>query len=219
MQNRHLILFARAPRFGAVKTRLARDIGPLTAFRFYRNTLNDLIRRLNATPGFDLSVAVTPDEVLTDGAGPVFSNVHLVAQGRGSLGQRMARALRYFGNSPTIIVGSDIPEISSAEIDDAFAKLTDHDAVFGPAEDGGYWLIGLKQPTRQPPGFLKNVRWSTEYTLSDTLSTLPSRYKVALTAPLDDIDDGPSYMAWQTNKKTDKRRKKLGAADKRRVVS
>lgn len=90
-----------------------------------------------------------------------------------------------------MIVGSDIPGISAADIADAFRALGSKDAVFGPATDGGYWLVGL----RRRPHFVDpfpNVRWSSEHALADTLANLADK-EVAMLRPLSDIDDGASW--------------------------
>ncbi|WP_407491814.1 DUF2064 domain-containing protein [Pseudooceanicola sp. MF1-13] len=89
-------------------------------------------------------------------------------------------------SSPTLITGADIPGITPAHIARAFHALGAHDAVIGPAPDGGFWLIGMG--TRTPPATLfQNVRWSTEHALADTLSTLPG-WKIAQIDTLRDVD-------------------------------
>jgi len=74
---------------------------------------------------------------------------------------------------------------------EAFRALGDHDAVFGPAPDGGYWLVGLKHPARQPSGFMQGVRWSTEHALADTVLTLRGQriVQVAALRDVDTVDD------------------------------
>ena len=85
------------------------------------------------------------------------------------------------------MIGGDIPDITSARIDEAFKVLGTHDAVFGPADDGGYWLIGLRQVRAVPPTLFAGVRWSTEHALSDTVATL-SGHTIACVATLRDVD-------------------------------
>ncbi len=99
----------------------------------------------------------------------------------------MARALRRFGPGPVIIVGADIPGIDARHIAEAIEGLRSHDAVFGPAPDGGYWLVGLRGG-QVPQGFMDNVRWSSEHTLSDTLKTLRPNARVAKLEELRDVD-------------------------------
>jgi uncharacterized protein len=88
---------------------------------------------------------------------------------------------------PVCIIGADIPEISRRHIWRAFASLGPHEAVFGPAPDGGYWLIGLKRSRPSPKGMFDKVRWSTPHALQDSLTSL-SDLRVAHVDMLRDID-------------------------------
>ena len=168
--HRHVIMFARPPRYGCGKTRLARDIGKVETLRFYRNNVNRVLGRLKTIPSIKLSVALTPDNAVFEGVGPHFGDVTLVPQGHGDLGEKMARALNHRDIGPTVIIGSDIPDISPHYIEEAFKALHSNDVVFGPCDDGGYWLIGLKRLSNAPSHFLKNIEWST----SCLLYTSPS---------------------------------------------
>lgn len=100
----------------------------------------------------------------------------------------MSRVFREFPYGPVVIIGADIPGITNAHIRQAFEALGDHEAVFGPADDGGYWLVGLKRLAAAPPGFMRGVRWSTQHALSDTKATLPSQWRVAELETLRDVD-------------------------------
>ena len=86
-----------------------------------------------------------------------------------------------------MIVGGDIPGVTPGHVRRAFEYLGQSDAVIGPAADGGYWMIGLRHPGRPPAGFMKNVRWSTEFALADTVTSLGNR-SVALADELRDVD-------------------------------
>lgn len=99
----------------------------------------------------------------------------------------MAQAARRLPPGPVVIIGSDIPGILPQDISLAFRRLGDHDAVFGPAADGGYWLVGL----HRRPHFIdpfRAVTWSVSSTLSETLANLDG-YRVAMVNELEDIDD------------------------------
>ena len=100
----------------------------------------------------------------------------------------MARLFAALPGGPALIIGADIPGVTSAHIARAFAALGAHDATLGPASDGGYWLIGLKRTRPVPMSFLKGVRWSTNHALSDTLASM-SGLTFSLTDTLDDVDD------------------------------
>ena len=140
---RWLAVMAKEPRLGKVKSRLARDIGWVGATAFHRRTLDHLIGRLRFERRWNTVLAVTPDAALWNNCWP--SGVALWAQGPGDLGARMGRLMRDLPPGPAVIVGSDIPGIKQAHIARAFRLLGSHDAVFGPADDGGYWLIGLRR--------------------------------------------------------------------------
>ena len=194
----NLVVFARAPRRGAVKRRLAADIGADAALAFYRRTLDDVLRRLGRDPRWRTWLAVTPDgDAARPGLWPSVPGVRLIAQGGGDLGDRMARPLHALPPGPVVIVGTDIPDIAPRHVVDAFAALGTNDMVFGPAADGGYWLVGARRRPRVPPNLFRDVRWSTEHALADTLAGLPRGYRAAMLETLDDVDDGAAYRAWR----------------------
>ncbi len=182
MPNRTLVVMVKEPRPGRVKTRLARDIGPIAATWWVRHQTRRLLRRLEG-PSWQLVLGVAPDTALRSRAW----SAHLprVAQGPGDLGPRMARLLTGFRPGPTIVIGSDIPGVQPAHIARAFRALGRHDAVFGPASDGGSWLVGLKGAA--PPTLFQGVRWSSEHALQDSIATLPGR-RIVLTDTLQDVD-------------------------------
>jgi hypothetical protein len=185
-----VVIFARRPRYGAVKTRLARDIGNGEALRFYRNVLTRLVRAIASDARFEAVLAVTPDAAVHDpdlkGLG-----VGMAAQGPGDLGRRMIRALRAGGARPAVVIGSDIPALASGHVAEALHALGRAPVVLGPARDGGYWLIGARHPLQLRPDVLDGVRWSSRHTLSDSAARL-GRVAV-LDTVLDDIDDGAAY--------------------------
>ncbi len=190
----NLVMFARAPVVGTVKRRLAADIGPLAAQRFYARTTADALARLARDGRWCTWLAVTPDRFAA--AGRFWpTGVTRLPQGRGDLGQRMARAFARFPGAPAVLVGSDIPDLGAAHIAAAIAALGGHEAVLGPAADGGYWLVGLRDG-RALPGIFDGVRWSTPHALADTLANLRGR-RVALLEKLDDVDDGAGLRRWQ----------------------
>lgn len=182
--KRTLIIMLKLPQPGRVKTRLGRDLGMVGAAWWFRHQSARLLRRLR-DPRWHIVLAVSPDNSLPSPVWP--PDLPRIPQGHGDLGQRMARLLGAMPPGPVCLIGADIPDVSRAHIARAFAALGDHDAVFGPALDGGYWLAGLKHPQRQPRDLFTDVRWSSEHALSDSLRTLP-RYRIALTDSLRDVD-------------------------------
>jgi uncharacterized protein len=191
MIRRHLVLFVRAPSWGLGKRRLARDIGDAAALRFERAMLGMLVRRLGRDRRWQLRLAVTPDRARRR-ARVWPRGVAIAAQGEGDLGQRMRRALAACPPGPAVLVGSDIPALAPHHIAEAFGVLGGHDLVFGPAQDGGFWLVGARRCPRLPPLF-GAVRWSGPHALADVLGNLPPRVRVGFAARLEDVDDAASY--------------------------
>ncbi len=193
--NQHqLIIFARAPVYGTVKRRLARDIGKQAALEFYQSTLTSQLEQMSGEMwSLTIAAASAPES-----HHPMFDNFNTISQREGDLGYRMVSTLAHFRGTNRIIIGSDIPTINTTHIRDAFAALQDHDVVFGPAYDGGFWLVGCNpdflagQDTASH--FMKGVRWSTEHALADTLLTVPAECRVATVCTLADVDDGDSYQ-------------------------
>ncbi len=181
-----VIVFARAPRLGTVKRRLARDVGDRAALRFYRANLARLLRALRRDRRFRTVLAVTPDRVRV--RWPV--RMPVVKQGSGDLGQRMHRACA--GRRRVAIVGTDIPDLCADDVAMAFRALGRAHAAFGPAKDGGYWLVALSP--RRPARPFAGVRWSTEHALADTLANFGGR-RVALLRTLRDLDTASDLKA------------------------
>lgn len=179
-----LVIMAKEPRAGRVKTRLGHEIGMVRAAWWYRHRLSALAREVQS-PLWQTVIAVAPDSAV---ASPALPEVPRVGQGRGDLGARMARLFRTLPPGPVVIIGSDIPGISRGYIRFAFQELGRHDAVLGPAPDGGYWGIGLRRIQRGPKGILRSVRWSSRHALNDTLATMPN-LRIAMLPVLADVDD------------------------------
>ena len=108
----------------------------------------------------------------------------------------MARAFEALPPGPAVLVGIDIPALHTRHIAAAFRALGRAEIVFGPASDGGYWLIGLSRAGRALDPF-SGVRWSSPHTLADSLAILPSDVRLAMVATLEDIDDGPAFARWR----------------------
>jgi uncharacterized protein len=192
-----LVLFVRAPALGHGKRRLARDIGETAALRFERLMITRLVRRLASDPRWELRIAVTPDRACRD-VPSWRRGVAAVGQGRGDLGARMRRAIAAAPRGPVVLIGSDIPAIRAAHLAAAFRLLGHHDLVFGPAADGGFWLVGARRRPRLPCLFA-DVRWSGPHALADTLAGLPAAVSVGFVDTLDDVDDGGAYRRLHPN--------------------
>ena len=190
-----LILFVKAPRLGAVKTRLAASLGKLAAWRFYNRMLNRLWRRMGCDARWRTTLAVSPDR----GAARWPAGLPRQPQGRGDLGRRMATAMRAH-RGPVVLVGGDIPDLDRRHIARALQALKRADAVFGPAADGGFWLVGLRRG--QWAGRLfRRVRWSSAHALADTLENLPATARVVMLETLADVDTPADYANYLAGRK------------------
>jgi len=145
VSRRSLVIMLKEPRPGRVKTRLARDMGTIPATWWFRHQSRRLIRRMSGDLRWQTFAAVSPDLAIHSRFWP--SHLPRLPQGAGDLGQRMAGVFHTMPPGPVLIIGADIPGINPDHIEAAFRALGRHDAVFGPAPDGGYWLVGLKRST------------------------------------------------------------------------
>jgi rSAM/selenodomain-associated transferase 1 len=195
--RRHLVVMVRAPQMGRVKRRLARDMDAVRALRFYHVCSERLLRRLSRDPRWTTWLAVTPDVIrFRPRLWP--KGMRRMAQGGGDLGARMDRILRVLPPGPVVIVGSDIPGIEARHVARAFRLLGSHHTVFGPAADGGYWLVGAHRFPRCPDLF-RSVRWSGEHALTDTLTNLGADPDAAFVEMLSDVDRPEDYRDWKKN--------------------
>lgn len=180
-----LVIMVKEPHPGRVKTRLGRDIGLTASAWWFRHQVAGLLRRIE-DPRWETVLAVAPDvEGMTSRVWP--EHLPRVPQGSGNLGDRMARVFRTMPKGPVCIIGADIPGITRARVGEAFKALGNHDAVFGPAPDGGYWLVGLKRQRPVPPRLFECVRWSTGTALADSAATMKG-LSIAHVATLQDVD-------------------------------
>ncbi|HXC89100.1 MAG TPA: DUF2064 domain-containing protein [Stellaceae bacterium] len=189
----HLILFLRVPALGRGKRRLARDIGEIAALRFERQTIARLLRRLGRDRRWRLRIAATPD-MARHQARRWLRAVVAVPQGQGDLGRRMRRAIAAAPPGPVVLIGGDIPSVDGRHVAAAFRLLGRCDLVFGPAVDGGFWLVGARRRPRLQSLFERErVRWSSPQALADTLAGLPRGLAVGFVETLADVDDGADY--------------------------
>lgn len=186
------VLFAKAPRLGQVKRRLAADLGDRLAYRFHTQLLFRRLRQLSREKVFHRRLAVTPDTARL--RLPI--SILRVGQGQGDLGMRMQRVFQSFPHDRVVLVGGDIPGMTMADLRAAFRLLGSADAVFGPALDGGYWMVGMAP--RRPAHPFDKVRWSTQHALNDTIKNFGGK-KIRLLRTLRDIDTGADYAAWRSS--------------------
>ena len=171
--RRRAIVFAREPRAGAVKTRLAAAIGAQRALDAYLALLRRTLAVAAAAPADErvLSVASDGGQATLCAALAREHGMTLALQGGGGLGERMSDALHASlreGALP-VLLGSDCPVLDAADIGRAFDALGSHDAAFAPAEDGGYALVGIARPM---PGIFSGIAWGGRDVMEATRARL-----------------------------------------------
>ncbi|MHB0754770.1 TIGR04282 family arsenosugar biosynthesis glycosyltransferase [Polaribacter sp. M15] len=179
-----LLIFTRNPELGKAKTRLAKTVGDETALEIYKFLLQktrDISLKVNADKAVYYSVKIRKNDIWDN-------NSYQKHQQKGDdLGIRMHNAFKNgfeAGYEKIIIIGSDLYDLTSTNIDNAFHQLDKNDVVIGPALDGGYYLLGMKK--MHPQVFL-NKNWGTETVRKDTLANLQDK-KVFLLKELNDVD-------------------------------
>lgn len=196
MTDGTLLIFAKTPQMGRAKTRLATDIGATHAQRLNRFCHAQVIRASRTLPQH-VRLCVAPDTALDADFGGLWPHkLDRTPQGHGDLGDRLQRAFEDARPGPVIVVGTDTPQISTSLLRQAFRALKQSDVVVGPADDGGFWLLGLSTAARRYAPF-SPVRWSTEHALQDVLNNLPLDLRVRRLATLIDLDDAAAIQAWK----------------------
>ena len=199
LQDAHLMIFAKAPEPGEVKTRLASSVGAEEACRIYRQLLAEVLENLRGLTGVELRF--TPDDRETDFTAYLQKSWFTRAQGAGDLGARLTRAfLDAFedGARRVVAIGSDCPEVIAADITEAWQALEDHDVVLGPATDGGYWLIGLRAAH---PEIFRGIPWSSESVFAATCeSAKKANLSTYLLRVLSDVDTDNDWRRFRQRK-------------------
>lgn len=184
-----LVLFAKYPIPGYAKTRLIPALGAGGAARVHRHLTERTVATLIASGG--------PVEIRYAGAGAgdfrawLGGGVTLIEQVDGGLTERLIDAAR---TGPHIFFGADTPDLTIDIVQSAIAALASHDVVVGPAEDGGYYLIGMAQAR---PELLLDMPWSTSQVFPETMRRChDARLSVATLPPLSDCDTPQDLARW-----------------------
>ena len=184
MSRNIILIFTRNPEPGKCKTRLAATVGNANALEIYKILLQHTVsvtENLNYDKAVYYSDKITKNDVWKN------TNYQKFKQEGEDLGVRMLNAFNnsfIAGYEKVIIVGSDVIDLKQRHINEAFNALDNNDVVIGPAEDGGYYLLGMKELLT--PVF-QNKNWGTPTVKDDTLNDLSNK-KVALLEMLNDID-------------------------------
>lgn len=188
-----LIVFAKAPVAGLAKTRLIPALGAEGAAALAARLLQHTLAQ-GAAAGFGaLELCATPEPAhpaLVQAASA--HGAALTRQGDGDLGARMQRALSrgLATHARVLLIGTDAPALDTAALRAAAAELQSHDAVFVPALDGGYALVGLARLRAAPPRLFEGIAWSTAAVMAQTQQRLAElALRTALLPPLADIDE------------------------------
>ena len=194
-----LIIFAKEPRPGQVKTRLSPPLSPEAAAQLYHCFIQDILDEMARVPELRLAVAFSPPTARGFFRRLAPPGTNLFPQEGADLGERMARAFaRGFaaGFGPILLRGSDVPDLPAAAVAEAQAVLTAGQAqvVLGPATDGGYHLVGLTEPQ---PALFQGPVWSSSTVLTDTLRLARQLgLRVHLLPPWPDIDTGENLLTF-----------------------
>ncbi len=167
-----LIVFTKAPVPGRVKSRLMPHLTARQCAELQNAFIKDIMSKFSSRYGLDVVICHTPDD-----ASSYFTRfgVELFPQGSGDLGERMYRCLNRavsMGAPKVFLIGSDIPHLDPVELDHALIALDSAenpaDMVFGPAEDGGYYLVGIKDSSKVNRAVFTDIPWSSDITLKVT---------------------------------------------------
>ena len=197
MPKNLLLVFTRNPELGKVKTRLAKTVGNATALKIYIFLLErtrDIAVKVSADKAVYYSVKVRENDIWD---ASIFQKHQQVGE---DLGIRMLHAFKNgfkAGYEKVMIIGSDLYDLTAETIENAFIALENNEVVIGPAEDGGYYLLGMNSLEEK---VFKNKDWGTETVRKDTLEDLKDK-KVFLLGELNDVDvfeDIEHHPAFQT---------------------
>ena len=188
-----LIIFAKYPQAGKVKSRLAKDMGSEFSAALYKKMVEQVIDKTKPANGDYRQVICFDPPEKEDQFTSWFPGQQTIPQSTGDLGQRMSTALEKAlkKNQLALLIGTDCLEIDRPLIGSAFERLRSCDLVLGPAKDGGYYLIGCKKIY---PELFADIEWSTENVLSQTLKIANTlKLSVSLLKELEDIDTVEQY--------------------------
>lgn len=205
LRSRTVIIFAKYPEPGQVKTRIAKSMGSDFAFELYVAMLGDLIGKLIDEDSIDCHFFVYPPS----GAG-AFADMFALDKKKvhpqigEDLGERMLRSFidRFTnGAEVAVCIGTDIPGLTIGHIEKAFDALSENGAVLGPSVDGGYYLIGFRKADITDRVF-REMTWSTSDVFMETIYRLGSLgISFEVVGTLRDMDDITDFEFYRTNKK------------------
>ena len=196
MKRPQVYIYTKPPRIGLAKTRLAKGLGSRVTARRIASALQARTMRAALNGPWDTVLYTAPDKELSTSLGGIWPvHVERRSQGDGDLSDRLSKGLREAAPGPVLFIGSDAPDISTALLRQAVRELARHDAVFGPAQDGGFWLFGINKTARTKSPFY-GVRWSGPHAMEDVWANLRTDATVAVLPQLIDIDEAKDWEIW-----------------------
>ena len=185
-----IIIMLKYPQPGTVKTRLSNTLGAERAAELYRFFVACELRTLHNLP-HPILLSCHPQKPVSAYRDWLGEGYSYISQGEGDLGVKMRTSVQTAfdrGLSQAVLIGSDLPQLPATYLSCALAQLQDHDAVIGPAHDGGYYLLGLKRNTFHA-GLFQGIPWSTSQVMAQTQEKLRSYALTTFVLPsLRDID-------------------------------
>jgi len=203
-QRNAVIVFAKYPDEGKVKTRLAKTTGKKFATEFYKLCAQHTFQELKKLPEETIRLYIFFDSDNNRGKIKSWVNSGFLfhPQSGKNLGEKMFTAFSEIfenGFEKAVIIGTDLPDISSEIIIEAFSAMKKKDAVIGPSTDGGYYLLGLKSIRKE---FFTNIDWSTDSVYEQTMDKLiNANMEIHTLKELIDIDTENDLIDWMSSKK------------------
>lgn len=190
-----VIVFAKNPVPGRVKTRLAKELGPIEALRIYDKMATriwECMLTLRGRSGAQVWLCFDPPHQSDPVQAWLAGADRYLPQVGGDLGNRMGAALREamkLGFRQIAIVGTDAPDLGADQVEGAIARAVPERTVLGPTPDGGFYLLAVAGPDPDPEGLFRDVRWSSSHTLEDVARNVQDQGgALTLLASLPDID-------------------------------
>lgn len=201
-RQKGIIIFAKYPEPGKVKTRLAASIGKEKAAEFYDNcakkTKKECLKIVDLERYFFFAESKNYEKVMEW----IGNGFHFYAQSNGNLGDRIKAAFQVVfkeGNDKVIIIGTDCPDLNNKKLEKAYKELKTNDVVIGPAADGGYYLIGT---SKFYPELFENIDWSTDRVFEQTIRNIEKlglkSSKLEELRDIDTIEDLRNWMGKQS---------------------
>ena len=200
-----VLIFTKYPQPGMVKTRLGQSVGLERAARLHEAFIRDELHMLTGI-GADVTMCCDPSLPLADYERLFGPGIGYRPQQGANLGERMLHALHLTlrKNEAAVLIGSDLPDLPGPHLAEAFAALRTAQVCLGPAPDGGFYLLGLREPL--PSDIFRGIAWSGPQALKKTLANCAAagltHHLLPAWPDVDTLDDLSAYAARNQNKNT-----------------